>query len=56
MSKRFDNISEEDFLKNKAKRKSQSGKKTAKKNKKTSKNPVLKGFLIALGVLLGIII
>lgn len=56
MSKRFDNISEEDFLKNKAKRKSQSGKKTAKKNKKPSKNPVLKGFLIALGVLLGIII
>ncbi len=54
MSKKFDNISEEDFLKNKAKRKSSSTKNRGKKKK--SKNPVLRGFLIALGVLVGIII
>ncbi len=57
-SKKSNNISEEAFLKNKARRKSVSVKSSQKKkkNKKKSQSPVLKGFLIALGVLAGIII
>ena len=55
MSKKYEKISEEDFLKNKAKRKP-SSRKTAAAEKKTKTNPVLRGFLIALGVILGIII
>ena len=56
-SKKFDNISEEDFLKNRKKRKSSGKKKTTKikSNKKSSMSPVLKGFLIALSILIGII-
>ena len=52
------NISEEDFLKNKARRKASAQKNSVKKKKKKkpSKNPALKGFLIALGVLAGIVI
>ncbi len=57
-SKKSNNISEEAFLKNKARRKSASEKSSSKKkkNKRKSQSPVLKGFLIALGVLVGIII
>jgi len=57
-SKNSNNISEEAFLKNKARRKAASGKSSTKrkKKKKNSQSPVLKGFLIALGVLVGIII
>lgn len=50
------NISEDEFLKNKARRKNTSEKPRAKRKKKKSSNPALKGFLIALGVLVGIIV
>ena len=56
-SKKFDSISEEDFLKNRERRNS-SGKKAAngkKRKKKSSLNPALKGFLIAFAILIGII-
>lgn len=56
-SKKFDNISEEDFLRNRERRKSSGEKKTTKRKnkKKSSMHPVLKGFLIAFGILIGII-
>lgn len=55
--KKYDNISEEDFLKNKAKRKAAADKASGKKKKKkSSMHPALRGFLIALCVLVGVIV
>lgn len=56
-NKKFDNLSEENFLKNKAKRSSDKDKKNTRSKRKTKKSkmhPALKWSLISIGVIAGI--